>query len=160
ADSSVDFPPEPEVHSEPGTELEVVLEEASVVRCAVGFRFKPGNAPGQEDVAHGRTVLCGALAQQEIRKAEKFEESTARAWVIEIKLHTLYLETGSQRVPAARPGNLVRIVKLIYRGVRVVVEISTDREQAVYCNDGHLGECRLARGNADILVLNFAFARK
>src|SRR5215467_858428 len=160
ADSSVDFPPEPEVQREPGTELEIVLEEASVVRCAVGFRFKPSNAPRQKDVAHGRTVLCRALAHQEIRKAEKVEESTPRAWVVEIKLRTLYLEARSQRVPAARPCNLVRILKLIYRGVRVVVEISTDGEQAVYRNDRHLGEGRLAGGNADILVLDFALARK
>src|SRR5215470_12343847 len=160
ADSSVDFPPEPEVQREPRTELEVVLEKAGVVRCAVGFRFKPSNAPRQEDVAHGRTVLCRALAQEEIRKAEKFEESTARARIVEIELRSLYLEAGSQGVPAARPGNLVRKLKLIHCGVRVVVEISTDREQAVYGYDGHLGEGRLTGGDADILVLDFALARK
>src|SRR5215467_2060839 len=160
ANPSVDFPPESEVQREPRTELQVVLEEACVIGGAVGFRLKPSNAPRQKDVAYGRTVLCSAPAQQEIRKTEKEQEPAARTWVIEIELHSLYLEAGSQRVPVARPGDLVRILKLVDGRVRVVVEISADREQAVHANDGHFGKRRLAGGNAEILVLEFAFARK
>src|SRR5262249_55631909 len=100
------------------------------------------------------------LAQQKIRKAKNAQESAANTWVIEIKLRPHYLEAGSQPVPAVRPGYLVRILKLVYSRVRVIVEISADRDQAVSANDRHLWERRLTGGNADILVLEFTLARK
>src|SRR5437899_12687503 len=115
---------------------------------------------GQEDITRGSAVLRRAQAQQEIREAKKQENSPPGSRIIEVELRPLELETRSNRMPPARPGDLVRNLKLVYRRVGIIVEISADREESIYGNGRHLRKSRVARRNAEVLIADLAFARQ
>src|SRR5258708_39106222 len=135
---AVDLPAQSEIQGEPRVHLEIILDKACVVVRSIGLGQGSRDSFAQKHIAELCSVLCRTQAKQEIREAEKQEDSSPRARGVEIKLRPNELESGPYGVPGVRPCDLVRGLELVDGRIGVVIEISANTEKSATPNSRDL----------------------